>query len=47
MKLVGMDAFWIANLISLTNLTNHYISHSKNVQNYVEETYKITKAMGG
>jgi hypothetical protein len=46
MKLAGMVVFWIANLTSLTNQINHYISHSKNDQKYVEETDKITKVMG-
>jgi len=47
MKLVGVAVFWIANLTLLTNQTNHCISHSKNVQKYVEGTDKITQAMGG
>jgi hypothetical protein len=47
MKLVGMEVFWIADPTSLTNLTNHCISHSKNVQKCVEETDKITEAMVG
>jgi hypothetical protein len=47
MKLVGMVVFWIANLTSLINQTNHCISLSKNVETYVAETDKITEAMGG
>lgn len=46
MKLVGMVVFWIANLTSLTSQTNHCTSHSKNVQKCIEETDRITKAMG-